>query len=75
MGLTATYKTATEEDWGEDHEDPDWLIKQSIVSQAAWRVLLCVTLKKFTISKIAFYFLQCLQQQQNSEASCCLDML
>ena len=32
MELPATHETATEEDWGEDNKDPDWLIKQSIAN-------------------------------------------
>ena len=43
MGLTATRKTATEEDRGEDNKDPDWLIEQSIARQVAGGVLQCAT--------------------------------
>ena len=35
VGLPATCKDATKEDRGEDNKGPDWLIEQSIVSQAA----------------------------------------
>ena len=27
--------TVSQEDWGEDNKDPDWLIEQSIVGQVA----------------------------------------
>ena len=37
MGLSATRKTATEEDRGEDNKDPDWFIEQSIARQIARR--------------------------------------
>ena len=39
MGLSATRKTATEEDRGEYNKDPDSLIKQSIARQVARGVL------------------------------------
>ena len=68
MGLPETHKTATEENQGEENEDPDW---HSIARQVAWGVLLCATLKKW----VKFYFLQHLRQQQNCETSCCLSML
>ena len=39
MGVPATHKSATKEDWGEDNKDSDWLMEPSIV-------LHCATLKK-----------------------------
>ena len=44
LGLPATRKPATEEDRGEDNNDPDWLIEQSIARrQVTGGVLHCAT--------------------------------
>ena len=39
MGLPATRKTATDEDRGDDNEDRDWLLEQSIARQVAGGVV------------------------------------
>ena len=64
-----TRKTATEEDRGEDNKDPDWLIEQSTARQVDVTLRnvekvdksVAVILAK---SRIKFYFLQRLRQQQ-----------
>ena len=83
MGVPATHKSATKEDWGED-KDSDWLMEPSIV-------LHCATLKKsikslpqllqkvelsstFWVLLSVFYFLKRLLKQWNCE-KCCLSKL
>ena len=83
MGLSATRKTATEEDRGEYNKDSDSLIEQSIARQVARGVLQKlrdVELNKIVDaivgkSRIKFYFLQRLRYQKNCKTSCCLGML
>ena len=83
LGLPATRKTATEEDRGEDNKDPDRLIEQSVRDKlleggGGGGVTLRNAKKKDKIvakSRIKFYFLQRLRQQNNCEPNCCLGIL
>ena len=62
MGLSATRKIVTEEDWGEDNKDPDWRIGQSIVRQVAEGVV--------TLCNGDWKLLQSLQKVELSSTSC-----